>query len=145
MMPVKSEQRQVLLFSAQEISEIFDIPLRTLRRHITQAREKGTLYEERVPSRGRGAPGLYMDAMTLGLALNPDRIGTQFPGSSDGTQFENSVPELSATTGIECQSGSGATQPQKPRLQHCHPPGIQCHKSWHPIPELSATQISQKS
>lgn len=105
-----------MLWTAEELAEELSIPLRTLRRRIDEARKRGTLYEERIKKEGqRGAPSLYMDALTLGLVL-PAQFGTQFGAESRGTQFPNSVPQFSANSGIECQPESVPSQTEKTPL-----------------------------
>lgn len=96
MTPAYSPTRKAMLWTPEELATELNMPIRTLRRRINEARDRGTLYEERLKREGgRGAPGLYIDLLTLGLAL-PAQLGTQFPAPQSGTQFGNSVPQLSA-------------------------------------------------
>jgi len=139
-MPIMGKKRKALLWTAEEASARLGMPLRTLRRHINKARERGTLYEERIQQEGkRGAPALFMDILTLGLTIPPAQSGTEFPADAGGTQFGNSVPHFSATSPIECQPASALTQTKETPLsqlpaqinsvpsQVALNSGIQCH------------------
>lgn len=117
-------ERKTYLFTVQELSDVLGMSVRNLRRHITQARERNTLYVKSSPTAGkRGAPAQYIDALTLGLTL-PASFGTQFPLPGRGTQIENSVPQFSDTAGIECQQGESAAQPQKNPISTLLPPVV---------------------
>ena len=108
-----SPTRKTYLFTAEEVAAELGMSMRNLRRHIQTARERTTLYSERVKIAGkRGAPVLYMDILTLGLTI-PAHVVTQFASAGHGTQIENSVPGLSDTAGIECQTDVPAAQPEK--------------------------------
>lgn len=102
-MPVHSQTRKTLLYTADEISERTNIPLRTVRRAISAARKRGTLYEESHKPQGRtGPPGKYADALTLGLSITPASLGL-IVSSQVGTHSVESVPAIGANSSNLCQ------------------------------------------
>lgn len=150
-MPVRSERHNRMMWTVEEAGQLLSIPLRSLRRLIADARARGELCEDEIKVPGkRGRPALCIDLMTLGLALNPAQLGTQFKVSEAGTKTENLVPDFSATAGIECQpastpTGSGvmplSALPSPgnlvPRKKE-GTPGIECHT------ELSGMEVLRR-